>query len=63
MFNERNDTKPTLSQVFPAMEALHVESASDGDVVITQGANTIRFSARLAVDVRHAIGEAEMGNV
>lgn len=56
-------TTDALSLVFAAFDALHVSSNDRGDVVITQGSNTITFPACLAGDVAHAIGDAERGDI
>lgn len=52
-----------ITQVFATFLALQVGSNERGDIVITQGDNTITFPARLAADVVHAVLDAERGEI
>ena len=63
MRNQSLAAPGALSVVFAAFDALHVSTNHRGDVVITQGSNTITFPARLAGDVAHAISDAERGEI
>jgi len=58
---------PTISDqhslVFAAFQSLHIATNARGDVVMTQGGNTIAFPAQLAGDVIHAISLAERGEL
>lgn len=57
----KSHIQTTTNLVFTGFSGLHVYSNEQGDVVMTQGDNTITFPAALSEVVMTSISHAEQG--